>query len=445
MEVKTESLVDARTNDKAVSMFKFIHAADIHLDSPLKGLERYDGAPVDEIRSATRRALENLVELAIDRAVDFVLIAGDLYDGDWKDYNTGLYFVSQVVKLRDAGIPTYVITGNHDAENKMTRSLPLPVNPDGTQVMLSSRKAGTVLMKELPVAIHGRGFSSPQVSENVVDSYPARREGLFNIGVLHTSLDSESDGDHARYAPCKIADLCQRQYDYWALGHIHTRAIRNRDPLIVYPGNIQGRHVRETGAKGCMLVGVDDAGAATPEFVPLDVLRWQQCAVDASLLQSADELLDQFAGHLCGLTEQNEGLPLALRVIVEGQSTAHEHFVSDPLYWTNQLRAAALDASGGTTWIEKVKIRTQPIRSATAQTRADGPMGELLRYCRELCDSEQQLRELGEELADLRRKLPDELRRGAEALALDDPDRLRAILEEVHPMLVGRLLEETQA
>ena len=107
---------------------KFIHAAYVHLDSPLRGLERYEGAPVDEIRGATRRALENLFELAIDREVDFVLIAGDLYDGDWKDHNTGLFFVKQAARLHEASIPIYMISGNHDAANRMTRSLRMPDN-----------------------------------------------------------------------------------------------------------------------------------------------------------------------------------------------------------------------------------------------------------------------------------------------------------------------------
>jgi DNA repair exonuclease SbcCD nuclease subunit len=426
-------------------MFKFIHAADIHLDSPLQGLEQYDGAPVDEIRAATRRALENLIELAIDREVDFVLIAGDLYDGTWKDYNTGLFFVSQVVKLRDAGIPTYVITGNHDAENKMTKSLPLPENPDQTKVMLSSRKAETIVLEDLGVAIHGRGFASPKVSENVVDSYPMRHEGLFNIGVLHTSMDSESDGEHARYAPCKIADLCQKQYDYWALGHIHARAIRHENPLIVYPGNLQGRHIRETGEKGCMLISVDDGGSATPEFIPLDVLRWEECGVDAGGIETADEVLDRFASQLSRLTSTHEGIPLAVRVVVEGRSAAHEHLVAEPLYWTNQLRAAALDVAGGSVWIEKVKLRTTRLRATSEAMLADGPIGELLKHCAELRDDEGQLLELAKELDDLRRKLPDESRRGDEALALDDPGWLRDMLEQVQPLLVGRLLEETQA
>ncbi len=425
-------------------MFKFLHAADIHLDSPLKGLEQYDGAPVDEIRSATRRALENLVELAIDREVDFVLIAGDLYDGAWKDYDTGLYFVSQVVKLRDARILTYIISGNHDAENRMTRSLRLPENPNNTKIMLSSRNVDTIVLENLGVAIHGRGFGSPRVSENVAAGYPIRREGLFNIGLLHTSLDSESDGEHARYAPCRIADLCQKQYEYWALGHIHTRAIRNEDPLIVFPGNLQGRHIRETGAKGCMLVSVDDGGDASVEFVPLDVFRWEQCRVNANGLETVDEILIQFTSRISQLAEEHDGIPLAVRVFVEGATAVHNHLLADRRHWTNQLRAAALDAAGGRVWIEKVKLSTRLPSTPGESTVASGPIRELLRYCSELHADDEQVLELAKELDDLRRKLPDELRRDNEALALDDPNWLREILADVQPLLVKRLQEKTQ-
>lgn len=423
-------------------VFKFIHAADIHLDSPLKGLERYDGAPVDEIRAASRRSLENLVDLAVDREVDFVLIAGDLYDGNWKDYNTGLYFVSQIVKLRDAGIATFVITGNHDAENKMTKSLPLPENPHQLKVTLSSRKAETIVLDDIGVAIHGRGFSAAKVSENVVDSYPARRDGLFNIGLLHTSLDSESDGEHSRYAPCRIADLCRKQYDYWALGHIHKRAIRHEEPLIVFPGNIQGRHIREPGAKGCMLVSVDDQGNARAEFAPLDVLRWEECRLDAGGIETGDDLLDSFAARLAQLTEQHTGLPLAVRVLISGRTTAHRQLLSDPHRWTNQLRAAALDAGGGSVWVEKVKFQTTQLRNLDQSTLADGPVGELLRHCGDLQEDDRQLGELAREFDDLWRKLPDELRRGDEALPLDNPAWLREVLDEVRPLLFERLLEE---
>ncbi len=183
-------------------MFKFIHAADIHLDSPLKGLEQYEGAPVEDIRGATRRALEKLVELAIEREVDFVLIAGDLYDGDWKDHNTGLFFVRQMSYLREANIPVIMINGNHDAANRMTKSLRLPHN---VEVLSHTRSqtAKTKKLRELGVAVHGRSFAKAAEYDNLARDYPPKQDGLFNIGLLHTSL-AGAEG-HEPYAPCTIA------------------------------------------------------------------------------------------------------------------------------------------------------------------------------------------------------------------------------------------------
>ena len=104
-------------------MFKFIHAADIHLDSPLRGLSRYESAPVESIRNACRRAFENLVEFAIVEKVAFVLLAGDLYDGDWKDYSTGIFLSKQMGRLGQHNIPVFAVAGNHDAANQWFRAL----------------------------------------------------------------------------------------------------------------------------------------------------------------------------------------------------------------------------------------------------------------------------------------------------------------------------------
>jgi DNA repair exonuclease SbcCD nuclease subunit len=421
-------------------MFKFLHAADLHLDSPLHGLERYDGAPVEEIRGATRRALDNLVQLAIDEETRFVLIAGDLYDGDWRDYNTGLFFISRLAKLREAGIAVYAVTGNHDAANKMTRSLRIADNPDGTPVMLSHRKPQTIVLPQLDVAIHGQGFASATIEESVVPDYPAARAGHFNIGILHTSLD-DSSGLHARYAPCTLGDLAAKGYQYWALGHIHQRHTRQCDGApVVFPGNIQGRHIRETGPKGCMVVTVDDRGAAQAEFRPLDVLRWEKCEVDGSGAASGEEIVERFSHSLSGLIAANEGLPLAVRVEVAGTCPAHQRLLADLVAWTNELRAAALDAGQGAVWIEKVKWRTSPPRSLDAQALAEGPVAELVGLIRELQEHDDCLKALGDGLfEELQRKLPDDLQGEQEGVRLSDPLELRAALDEVQSMLLARL------
>lgn len=256
-------------------MPRFLHAADIHLDSPMCGLERYDGAPVDRIRTGTRRALERLVELAINERVDFVLIAGDLYDGDWRDYNTGLFLRRTLGKLSEARIPVFIIAGNHDAENKMTRSLSMP---EGVR-MLATDRPQTVRLENLGVAIHGQGFATAAVTQDLSLHYPEAVRGCLNIGMLHTCV-AGAEG-HERYAPCSVAGLRTRGYDYWALGHIHLRQNVNDDPSIAFPGNLQGRHVRETGPKGCLIVDAEPGRPPRSTFHRLDVLRWEVRDLDA--------------------------------------------------------------------------------------------------------------------------------------------------------------------
>ncbi len=196
-------------------MIKFLHAADIHLDSSLHGLERYEGAPVDEIRSATRRAFDNLIDLAIDEEVEFVLLAGDLYDGDWKDYNTGLYFMGCMERLQESGIRVFVVAGNHDAASQITRHLRLPDNV----TMFSTRTPEKVILDDLDVVIVGQGFATRAVTEDLSQAYPQGDSQLFNIGLLHTCLDGKPG--HEPYAPCSVDGLRSKGYQYWALGHVH--------------------------------------------------------------------------------------------------------------------------------------------------------------------------------------------------------------------------------
>jgi len=273
-------------------MWKFIHVADIHLDSALHGLERYEGAPVEEIRSATRRAFDNLIELAIDEEVTFVLLAGDLYDGDWKDYNTGLYFMERMGRLREAGIRVYMVAGNHDAASQITKHLRLPDNV----TMFATRVPEQIILDDLNVAIHGQGFATRAVTEDLSQAYPQGDPQFFNIGLLHTCLDGKPG--HEPYAPCTVDGLRSKGYQYWALGHIHKREVLSQDPWIVFPGNIQGRHIRETGPKGCTLVTVDNGEVVEVEHRDLDVMRWSLCEVDVTDSETVDDIYEQVRGYM---------------------------------------------------------------------------------------------------------------------------------------------------
>ncbi|TFH47122.1 MAG: DNA repair exonuclease [ANME-2 cluster archaeon] len=415
-------------------MFKFLHAADIHLDSPLHKLDHYEGAPVEEIRQATRRTFENLINLAIAEKVAFVLLAGDLYDGDWKDYNTGLYFASQMSKLREAGISVYIIAGNHDAASKITKTLKLP---EGVKIF-SADTPETVLVDKLDVAIHGQSFASPSVKKDLSSGYPYAIEGCFNIGMLHTCVTGKEG--HEPYAPCTLDGLQSRGYDYWALGHVHKHEILLETPLTIFPGNIQGRHIRETGPKGCVLVTVDERRRPYASFKPLDVIRWFEIETDVSAAETGYDVVEKIGEHLERLLEENQELPLVVRLKIVGDSRAHNELASDMERWTNEIRSSAGDMSGGKIWIEKVKLYTEP--PIEIMESISEPMAELIQYLDELRADPELLRTLTVDIENLRKKLPGELIEGDDAVRLDDADWLAAVLEEVQPMLIHRLLKE---
>lgn len=433
----------APSNPNGPSLLKFIHCADIHLDSPLKGLERYEGAPSDEIRGAVRLAMDNLFQLAVREDVAFVLIAGDIYDGNWDDHQTGLHFSRWLSRFHEQGIAVYAITGNHDADNKMTRSLVLPKNHNGVDVMLSSRHVDTVRLDDFGVAIHGRGFADQEERENLVLEYPDPVSGYFNIGMLHTSLDGAAGGTHKRYAPCSPSDLHDRGYQYWALGHVHTRKHHHKtdQPPIVFPGNIQGRHVRETGPKGCEVVTVDDDGKVSNRFEQLDVFRFELCHVDVTGVTKPDEVLARFASKMKPIVAAASGLPMATRVIVHGVSEAHDKWLGDIETWRQSIRAASFSV-GGEVWIEKVKFETRPVRTLSAEDLTDGPIAELIRCFDELGGDDELASDLLAELDALKSKLPADVIHAEEPWLPTDAAGLKAWLEEVQPMLMYRLMTE---
>jgi exonuclease SbcD len=412
-------------------IIRFLHAADIHLDSPLRGLERYEGAPVEEIRGATRRAFDSLVDLAIAENVAFLLLAGDLYDSDWKDYNTGLFFAARMRRLEEAGIRVFLIAGNHDAASQITRSLRLPPNVTA----LSTKTPQTVVLEDLEVAIHGQGFASGKVTDDLTLAYPLAMPGLFNIGLLHTSLNGRPG--HERYAPCTVEGLRSRGYQYWALGHVHQREEVCRDPWIVFPGALQGRHIRETGPKGATLVTVEDGEVAGVEHRDLDVFRWALCPVDATGAADSGEVLDRIGKALEREVAAADGRPLAARLVVAGACPAHVELAASPERWISECRAQAFAFGGGALWIEKVRLDT---RQPDAVRVADDALGGLLRSIEEL-ETGGGLAELAKDFEDLRRKLPPELfEEETEAFDPSDPERLRGLLGEVRDLLLARLL-----
>jgi DNA repair exonuclease SbcCD nuclease subunit len=408
-------------------MFKFLHAADIHLDSPLRGIARYEGMPVDDIRLATRRAFDSLVRVAIEEHARFVLLAGDLYDGDWKDTGTGMFFAARMARLREANIQVFLVHGNHDAANRMTKSLRLP----GNVHVFSAKHPESKLLAEGDVAIHGQSFSNQSVSENLAAYYPAKQPACFNIGLLHTSVSGYQG--HEPYAPCTLEDLSLKEYDYWALGHVHARQELCGHPRVVFPGNIQGRNIRETGPKGCALVTVGDGHEILEcRHVDLDVIRWERASVDLAGAATIDELQERASDAIRGLMDDAEHRPVVLRVELEGATALHDRLVAES-HWRDDLRALAVDASPESAWIERIVLRTTP----PARSRGlFGPLGEVHDYVQSLAECSRDIASVRDSVQPLLARLPDDLRQEVSTWLEPAGERCLRLMAEAESLLM---------
>jgi exonuclease SbcD len=214
------------------------------------------------------------------------------------------------------------------------------------------------------------------------------------------------------------------------------------EPPIVFSGNPQGRHARETGPKGCMLVSVEDGTRIDVKFKPTDVVRWVATDVKAAGSESGYDIVDFFGRRLVELLDENEGLPLAVRVYVEGETHACDEVQADLERWSNEIRSSALEIGSGRVWVEKVNFKLTPPASVKRLKHAEGAIDELLKLFDELAAEPESCLRLATELSDLGKKLPRELKEGADAVRFDDPDWLREMLDQARPMLIRRLLKK---
>jgi DNA repair exonuclease SbcCD nuclease subunit len=390
--------------------FRFIHTGDIHLDSPLKGLSGQQGAAAERIRIATRTAFETLISQAIEDEVDFVVIAGDLYDGDWRDYQTGLFFVKQMGRLTQANIPVFLLHGNHDAESQITRKLTLPVNVS----VFPARKAETFRLPHLNVALHGQSFRQRDVTDNLVPAYPPPVAGCFNIGVLHTGLGGMPG--HANYAPCVIEDLINKGYDYWALAHVHQAAVLHELPHVVFCGNLQGRHIRESGAKGASLVTVEEGQVVEIAPLHVDCVRWILLPVPVEQCFAVADAVDRIRQAIEEAVERDaQGRLLACRIELTGATGLHGELLASADHLLAEARAAALGLGDEVAWIERLIVATTSPETTASRKDALGDLQRIIESAGS--DAELQAR-LATELGDLVRKLPHDIRTDADDAVL---------------------------
>jgi DNA repair exonuclease SbcCD nuclease subunit len=405
--------------------FSFLHVADCHLGSPLAGLAARDGALAETFDRAVWRAFESIIELALSEAVDFIVIAGDVFDGAWRDWSTGQAFVRQLGRVTQAGIRVVMIRGNHDAASVISGRLPLP---DGA-VWLSADAPETIDWPDLAVAVHGMSFKVPAVTESLVGRYPPPIPGRFNIGVLHTALDGRPGID--RYAPASLADLKGRGYDYWALGHVHTReVVHPHAPTVVFPGNIQGRSIRETGEKSVTLVTVD-GGAVSLRHVPVDHARFASLEVDVGGADTLEIVETRVRAAVADTLAEAEGRSLAVRIRLVGVTPLADTLAAGRESLRQELQAA-LAALPGSVAIEKVETAVR----ADSGHHAGLPgidLEEVL-SCVAMADAIRQ--GLADDLSTIvaKGRMPHAAR-----AALDDDDD--AILAAARAMILARLAE----
>jgi exonuclease SbcD len=409
--------------------FSFIHAADLHLGSPFLGLRTEDPKLADLMTSASRDALDDLVTQAIELKVAFFVIAGDVYDGDWKDTTIGLFFHRQMARLERAGIPVLLIRGNHDAESVITKA----VRPPKGVRTFDHKKAESFELPDLKVILHGQSFADRAVTTNLASGYPAARPGWFNIGVLHTSCDNRPG--HDNYAPCSLAELVQRGYQYWALGHVHAFEVLHEHPHILYAGNLQGRDIRECGDKGAVLVEVEDNEVSSFRHLPVCRVRWASLTVDLSDVSGEDEAFELYRQTIASEVSLAGQMPLICRVSIVGATPLHKALHQDRERLRDELKAAA-DQSREDIWLEEVRLQTsEPNTVHGIEANATGI--DLSAMLAEMVTSPEQFEEAKSELRTIIAKMPTPKL----AAELSEEHTVRELLNEAYEFLADAGLE----
>jgi len=333
--------------------FRFIHTADVHLDSPLRSLALKNEAMADLVANATRTAFTRIINLCIDEQVDALIIAGDLYDGELTSMKTAVFFVNEMQRLVDAGIRAFILRGNHDAKSSITRHIQLP---DAVHVF--SSRGDKVVLEEQGVAVHGLSFAKPHVPESLLARYKAADPDRINIGVLHTSLAGSAS--HDPYSPCSVEELHAQGYTYWALGHIHKRDVHGTDPTtIVMPGIPQGRHINESGPKSVTLVEIDDQHKVSVAERTTSCVQFERVDVDLADVadwQALGERLDRAFKKLLGVLQSDQ---LIARVNLTGTTALSNTLRRDREELVYEVESRAQKA--GPIWIEQVDNNTESV------------------------------------------------------------------------------------
>ena len=384
--------------------YRFVHTADIHLDSPLRSLALRDPDLAELIGNASRQVLINIVDLCLNEQVDALLLAGDLYDGDQTSMKTARFLATQVRKLHEADIRVFIIRGNHDALSKITREL---VYPETVKIFGGRVEAVTIdrPSNEIPVVIHGLSFAEPYAPESLVHKYKLPVEGAVNIAMMHTSLDGAPG--HDPYAPCSLTDLQAAGFQYWALGHIHKRSVTEGVCTVVMPGTPQGRDINEAGMKSVSLVTLSDDGSIRIEERTTSIAQFERISVDTTGIDDWQDIVSTLGRELERARNRASAEHLIVRLSVTGKTSLAWRIRRD----SDLLKTEADEHATviGSCWVEKLEVDCRT--ADTASETGGDPVAELRHLIMsDVAQSESYSQEANRIAQELIRQLPQELR-----------------------------------
>jgi exonuclease SbcD len=419
-----------------MSKVKFIHTADLHLDTPFKGLATWNNALAARLKNATVKSFQKVVDLCLSEHVDFLLIAGDSFDSETSSLAAQLKFVSELQRLADNHIAVYIVCGNHDPVSSWLDTLRLPPNVhrfSAKQVQIVTHKKNNKPLAD----IHGISFHHKAVTENLALKFnPSEHPAAFSIALLHATIGP--CGPHENYAPFKLPDVLGKPYDYWALGHLHQqRIVHEAYPAIVYPGNPQGRDFGESGIKGCYLVEIEAGYQPRLSFIPTQQIRFEEITIDLTGEDKLNALLDQFDAGIKQISSYDQQTSYIVRIILKGRSALHTqlHTPAETEQLREHLNEGQLNRDHFI-WIDQIQTQTFPdIDLEQVSKRSDFP-AEIIKTIDNLAADPQQVQALIHAVD----SALNQLRVKREITAVTDTE-CKELLEKAKWMLIDQLIQ----
>ena len=422
-----------------MALLRFVHAADLHLDSPFRGI-RSEAPPhvADALHRATFETYENIIDLCLRERVDALLVAGDIYDGADRSLRAQLRFVDGLNRLDAAGVRSFICHGNHDPLDGWEARLDLPPGC----VRFGAEVASVPVFPDEPerAKVHGISYPTREVRENLAHLFGNQHGSGYSVGLMHANVGGNFD--HDSYAPCSVADLADTGMNYWALGHVHTRQVlRQERPTVVYPGNPQGRNPRETGARGVYLVEVDDYGGVRLDFRPVDVARWELLEINVTGFTSEQELLDAVGEAVVSCSDASGGRPVVFRLTLTGRGSLNRWIRSaGTLDHLRERINEEHDHASRWLWCEQIQVDTgPPVDRERAALREDF-VGDLARVSVELRKDPEAMEELRKSLQVLYNSANARPYLGNSSLPSGDD--LLALLAEAEDECLGALVDD---